>query len=257
MKTIARQTRNVRMLISTALCAWLCTGCIFAAYPVPAVTAISKPAKVLFVGNSFTYYNDSLHHHLRQLVNAGKPLGEATSVMRSMTISGARLPEHAPAYEALAASDNWDVIVLQGHSLGPISAATAQGFAEAAAAFDRYNDAHGIQTALFMTWAYEGKPEMTAPLNEQYTAVGNTLNALVVPVGLAFAAATEQEPQIVLRHGDLKHPTRAGSYLAACTFYAALYGESPVGLTYDAGLPADTAKTLQRIAEETVRKYYQ
>ena len=29
----------------------------------------SNPERVLFVGNSYLYYNDSLHNHLRRMVN--------------------------------------------------------------------------------------------------------------------------------------------------------------------------------------------
>jgi hypothetical protein len=35
-------------------------------------------------------------------------------------------------------------------------------------------------------------------------------------------------------------------------FYAALFGESPEGLAYTAGLPEEEAQFLQRIAAETV-----
>lgn len=68
--------------------------------------------------------------------------------------------------------------------------------------------------------------------------------SLVVPVGLAFERSTNEENGIVLRMEDEKHPTPAGSYLAACTFYAALFGESPLRHPYTAGLDLRTAWTL-------------
>ena len=43
----------------------------------------------------------------------------------------------------------------------------------------------------------------------------------------------------------------AGTYLAACTAYAALYRKSPVGLDYSAGLDAELATLLQAAAWET------
>jgi hypothetical protein len=55
---------------------------------------------------------------------------------------------------------------------------------------------------------------------------------------------------------DRRHPTLAGSYLAACTFYAALFAESPVGHPYTAGLSDEAALTLQKIAWQTVQRYY-
>ena len=106
-----------------------------------------------------------------------------------------------------------------------------------------------------MTWAYTGQPEMTAQLDKAYTDIGQELNAQVVPVGLAFAKVTRERQDIALRTDDARHPSLAGTYLAACTFFAALHGQSPEGLDYDAGLDAGTALYLQRVAWQTVQDY--
>ena len=59
-----------------------------------------------------------------------------------------------------------------------------------------------------------------------------------------------------LHEPDNRHPSLAGSYLAACTVLAAVYGKSPVGNRYTAGLDAKTAAFLQGVAAETVARYY-
>lgn len=52
-----------------------------------------QPLCVLFVGNSFTYYNNSLHNHYRKLVHAARgPKWQGSA--RSMTLSGGHLDEH-------------------------------------------------------------------------------------------------------------------------------------------------------------------
>jgi hypothetical protein len=107
-----------------------------------------------------------------------------------------------------------------------------------------------------MSWAYADKPEMTAALAEAYTKAGNDNDALVIPAGLAFARALQQKPGLVLHASDKRHPSLAGTYLAACTIYAALYKKSPEGLGYTAGLDADTAKFLQGVAWHTVQDYF-
>ncbi len=66
---------------------------------------------------------------------------------------------------------------------------------------------------------------------------------------------TQEEPELALRIDDRRHPSVAGTYLAACTFFAALYDRSPEGLDYDAGLGAETAAYLQRVAWQTVEDY--
>lgn len=241
-----------RILLLLALAA-VANGC--AATAPPGDDQTKRPDKVLFVGNSFTYYNNGLHRHLRHLTRASGLLTPGKFRMRIMTISGGRLPEHAGGFETMLAGDDWDVVVLQGHSLGPISEATAGPFRQAAREFAGIARARGTRPAFFMTWAYSGRPEMTALLDEAYTAIGRELDAEVVPVGLAFARVTGERPDIVLRTDDDRHPTMAGTYLAACVFFAALYGQSPEGLEYDAGLPSETAAYLQRVASETVDSY--
>jgi hypothetical protein len=51
---------------------------------------------------------------------------------------------------------------------------------------------------------------------------------------------------------DASHPSTAGTYLAACVFYAAVFRQSPDGLEFTAGLPADSAAILQKVAAQEV-----
>ena len=76
---------------------------------------------------------------------------------------------------------------------------------------------YGARPVLFMSWAYKDAPEMTAQLAEQYTIAGNANDALVIPAGLAFAKAVARRPELELYQPDKRHPTLAGTYLAACT----------------------------------------
>ena len=64
-----------------------------------------------------------------------------------------------------------------------------------------------------------------------------------------------RRPGLELYMPDKRHPSLAGTYLAACTVYASLFGKSPVGNTYAAGLPADVAAHLQQVAWETAQEY--
>lgn len=213
------------------------------------------PDKVLFIGNSFTYYNNSLHNHYRRLTFAAGLFTPENSRARIVTISGGQLPEHEGGFEHVVKGDDWDVVVMQGHSLGPISEPTAEPFRRTARKFARIARSLDVRPVFFMTWAYTGQPEMTDRLDRAYTDIGKELDAQVVPVGLAFARVTEERPDIPLRTRDARHPSLAGTYLAACSFFAALYGQSPEGLDYDAGLGEETAGYLQRIAWETVQRY--
>lgn len=219
----------------------------------PAVTSVTPPQNILFVGNSFTFYNNGLHNHLKSMMQAAN---RETGSLRAMTISGATLAEHAAALPAILESNDWDVVILQGHSMEAIDEQRVEGFRRAISDFvPRIRDS-GAYPVLFMTWSRTHLPEQIQPLNDRYTSAGNDAGALVVPVGLAFDRAATEAEDIVLRMADRRHPTIAGAYLATCAFYAALFGHTPVGLSYTAGLDDDVAGRLQVIAAETVSGYY-
>ena len=97
---------------------------------------------------------------------------------------------------------------------------------------------------------------MTEQLAEAYTTAGNANNALVIPAGLAFARARAKQPELNLYAPDKRHPSPAGTYLAASTVFAVLTGKSPVGNSYHASIDEKTASFLQEIAWETVQDYY-
>lgn len=241
-----------RLFLAAALAASPC------AFAHPEVAAIDPPKHVLFVGNSFSYFNNSLHGHVRQLVLAADPAHKKDYVFRSTTISGGYLIQHAADLAYELQSLQWDVVVLQGQSKEPMASAPkhSQRFRDAARGFDGLIKASGAKTAFFMTWAYQDKPAMTGELAQGYESIANELHDLVVPVGLAFERSLEKRPSLVLHFKDHIHPSPAGTYLAACTFYGALYGKSPVGNPYTADLDPEAARYLQGIAWDTVRAYY-
>jgi hypothetical protein len=131
--------------------------------------------------------------------------------------------------------------------------------------FDAIIKQHGARTALYWLPPH-GKPggplapaELARRLEEMTLAVGNEVGAFVIPVGLAFREAYRQRPGIKLQMDyDDYHPTFAGQYLAASVVYASLYGRSPVGNPYDyfGAIDKDTRAFVQKVADETVRKFY-
>lgn len=232
--------------------AFVATAC---AVEEPVKTAAVPPARVLFVGNSFTYYNNSLHNHYRRLVAASEIHSENPSSARILTISGGYLPEHAAGLQQRLDDEDWDIVVLQGHSRGPISDETSQDFRNSARNYARLVREDGAEPVFFMTWAYSDQPEMTVQLDKAYSDIGEELQADVVPVGLAFAAVSKERPELELRIADARHPSLAGTYLAACTFFAVLHHLSPENLSYFAGLAADDAAYLQSVAWRVVTDY--
>ena len=230
------------------------------------------PEAVLWVGNSFFYYNNSMHNHFGLLVGSAGSGARVRST--SVTISGSGLDWHD--MESLLrpgglgrysfVGDNeirfnkpgrqYDTAIMMDCSQCPVHPQLQTAFHDTVRKHSQALVRADVRPVLFMSWAYKDKPEMTAQLAEQYTLAGNANDALVIPAGLAFAKAIAKNADIELYASDKRHPSLAGSYLAACTVYATLYRKTPVGLTYTAGLNPELATLLQTAAWESVQEYF-
>lgn len=220
------------------------------------VTRVDPPESILFVGNSLTFYNNAIYTHLRKLLMAKDPATRQKIFLKSMTISGAWLADHAGGLKQMLDSRPWDVIVLQGRSREAIEPDTADEFRATLGAFAEKIRSHGAEPVLFMTWAYADRPEMTSALAETLAKLSNEMNLMVIPVGLAFSEALRAIPGVELHDPDGIHPSLTGTYLAAAVFYASLYATSPLELDYDAGLDQELARKLREVAWRTVESYY-
>jgi len=255
--------------------ALLLGACASSAPPAAGAGAPASPPKTaLWVGNSFFYYNNSMHGHVGQLLAAANP-GAKGYRATSVTISGSGINWHDMASHfkpggvasySFDANNNvvfntfdkpFDVAIMMDCSQCPIHPQLAKVFTEYAAKNSAIVRQHGAEPVFFMSWAYADKPEMTAELAAAYVKAAADNRAKVVPAGLAFAASIAKRPDLNLYVADKRHPSLAGTYLAACTVLASVYGQSPVGNKYSAGLPADVAAHLQAVAWETVQGFKQ
>lgn len=252
---------------------------LFVAQPAAAETAatVSKlatgaPNSVIFIGNSFFYYNNGINGHVNQLAKAA----DANSRLRltMVTISGSGMnwhdvdsyfrPDAIGSYSFTGSNEIvfnrpnklFDAAIVMDCSQCPIHPTLKAKFTEFAKKNVDGLRAKGAEPVFFMSWAYADKPEMTGQLADAYTAAGNEHKALVIPAGLAFARAIAKKPEINLYAADKRHPSLAGTYLAACATYASLFKQSPEGLAYTAGLDPQVASFLQAVAWETEQAYH-
>ncbi|HEX2506232.1 MAG TPA: hypothetical protein VHK22_08510 [Gaiellaceae bacterium] len=94
---------------------------------------------------------------------------------------------------------------------------------------------------------------MEARLEEGFLEQATRLGIAVAPVGPAWAEAHRSRPELELWDGDGRHPSRAGSYLAACVFAVTL-GRSDRGPSDFTGeLRPEDARYLQALAASVVR----
>jgi len=227
-----------------------------------------KPLRVLFVGNSYTFVND-LPLLVRRLASA------AHEELRFEAVSecppGSSLKQHWSSGRdaALLRDGHFDWVVLQEQSVVP-SFAPAQLETDMYPFVTRLHDAAteaGTKTLLFMTWGHE-KGDLANLRRDTYDAmqtrvvagyetIAGRLHVSIAPVGIAWRRAVQANAGAPLWAADGIHPSPAGSYLAACVFYDALYGHTPVGDSFTGGLDGADARALQEISADTMAQYRQ
>ena len=182
--------------------------------------------RILFLGNSFTFFHD-MPDMVAEILNA--------EVGRNLR-GGAYLSQHLDPADELCAithklltEEKWDYVVLQDQSQGPIT--NGEDFRRAVDALCPMIRAAGGKPILYETWAYEEGSDTLAStgmtfevmqkgLTDGYRAAAEANNALVAPVGQAFAVAR----QVAQLYGAADHcpPSAAGSRLAAETIAAVI-----------------------------------
>jgi hypothetical protein len=225
----------------------------------PALIHAQDSASVLFIGNSYTYYNDMPGLFQDLSSSLGK-----TTYIDSKVNGGATMQVHAndPVSYQKMHSSNWDYVVLQAQSQEPsfpYGQVNSQTLPYAVQLADSVHSIYDCSQAMFfMTWGREnGDPQwdsintfdkMNERLRDAYLRFAESSDGSVSPVGIAWKYVRDNHPTIGLYTGDGSHPKPTGSYLAACTFYASVFHESPVGSTFLGGLDAPTAAILQNAA---------
>jgi hypothetical protein len=271
------QVRHASHILCVLLCAVLLgvcmTGLLWAQTKPKLLDAgVENPASAIYIGNSFFYYNNSLHGHVGLLIRAADAGNNFRSA--SVTISGSGFDWHdvnsyfrpnAVSSYSFDSKNNivfnkleklFDVAIMMDCSQCPIHPQLKTVFRDYARKHSDTVRKHGAKPVFFMSWAYADSPEMTAQLAEAYTEAANDNDVFVIPAGLAFARSIAQRPDLNLYVADKRHPSLMGTYLSACTVYASLFKKSPVGLKYTAGLDEATATFLQTMAWETVQDYF-
>ncbi|MFI5225123.1 MAG: hypothetical protein ACHQ3P_00445 [Candidatus Limnocylindrales bacterium] len=211
--------------------------------------------RVLFIGNSYTYVNDLPGTFSHLAASGGRRV--ATD---SVAVGGATLADALDSADRRQrmASARWGFVVLQEQSQIPASPQLRQqDMFPAARTLAGLVEAAGAEPVLFETWAHrDGWPEagissyglMQAQVDDAYDTLSRELGVPEAPVGSAWSIVRGQDPGLALWVDDGVHPTPAGTYLAACVFYATIFHADPRGLSFTDGLAAEDAHLLQETA---------
>ena len=209
--------------------------------------------RVLFLGNSFTYFHDLP-------VMAARLTGWDTD---SVTRGGAYLhqfldpkDELNARMEAALEKGPWDYVVLQEQSFNAVG--NPEDFLKSVKGLCEKIRALGAAPVLYCSWAYkEGGPflqeaglsyqQMMEGLLASYTRAAQENQALIAPVGPAFAQLQKDYP---LYDPDTLHPSLYGSFLAACVICQTISPKVSFSSWIPEGMEQAAADTFQRKAKE-------
>jgi hypothetical protein len=217
--------------------------------------------KVLFVGNSLTFYNKMPNMFRRLAREAGKKV-----YVEDASEPAASLEDHTHFESTLRKIHkyNWDYVILQGNgTLMAFPSTQLQLYPRYQALKEFILQGYPLsEVVLFLDWSPdEGIPttegqltfsEFQQLLHDGTRDLASQFGFMIAPIGWGWKQVYEERPDLNLIGWDTVHPSNAGSYLQACIYFATIFQESPVGLNYRQEVTAPNARYLQEVAAEVV-----
>ncbi|MFP5378675.1 MAG: hypothetical protein ACLGHP_02790 [Vicinamibacteria bacterium] len=180
--------------------------------------------RILFVGNSLTYFND-----LPLMVQSMPCAPGRTLHVDAATMPDAAIADHMSRGDARRKlNERWDFVVMQQ---GPSSLAESRRelLRGAGRLADRARRA-GATPALYMVWPSRQREADFDRVSESYRLAAAHVKGLLLPAGDAWREAWKIDPEIALYGPDGFHPSLMGSYLAALVICSRLGGAPPDAL---------------------------
>lgn len=232
---------------------------------------------ILFLGNSLMYYNDMPLIFANLAKAAGKKVNVKSVTKGSATISdfaNERTEVGAQAIPLLK-NNKWDIVIVEpSRRINPYENTVKEAELESAKKIQELARAAGGDILLYSVWGNNNgtvvEYKAVSPINmtevashamgrKPHTAFMHSVSEEFAPAlggvkvaraGYAFENFIAAHPGVNLYDPDERHPSLAGSYLAACVFYNTIYGESVKDISFTSGLAS--APELKAIADATM-----
>jgi len=222
---------------------------------------------VLFIGNSLTFSNNMPFKFKEIAESFGRKVYVDTLVKRGMNLN--YHSNQKRTYKKIK-SRKWDFIVIQGQSTEfakPADVINVNSKPYAKILMDSIRKNSGCTKILFYeTWGYKNGIDslplisnynlMQSVIEREYLRLADVFSTGVVPVGAVWRRIRDKHPAINLYHEDLYHPSKEGSYLAACAFYTSIFRVSAVNNTSKSTLPKDVRYGIELISAQVILGHF-
>ena len=230
-------------------------------------TTLSAQERVLFIGNSYTAANS-----LPTMVATLASSANQSLICSQQTLGGATFYQHAQSnatYTKLA-SQSWDYVVLQAQSQEPSFPFGQFQWQTLPYAIELVDSIRSLapcaQPVFFRTWGRENGDQancaafpplctyegMDSMLHRHYSLMADTTDAYLSPVGSVWKHIRDTDSTINLYTSDGSHPSLAGTYAAACTFFTMITRMDPNSITDDQNLNPGVAAAIRQAAKDVV-----
>jgi len=225
------------------------------------LTTFAQTAEnVFFLGNSLTYYND-MPHVFGQISN---DKGRNVNV-KMYAPGGTGFVNHVndnALYDSIR-NNQFDIVIMQpgtsesGGASYTVNVTAQRGLVimdsikkySPCAKFFLYEISNGVISANDYPTYFTTQTR----IKDSLSLLSELMQVPLIPAGECFRNHYEATPDLLLHnsYGDV-HPNLNGSYLVACSAFAAIYRDSVEGTTVNAGIAQQTAEYLQGIADDIV-----
>ena len=192
---------------------------------------------ILFVGNSYTYYNDMPNAIFAKIAReAGIDVSVTAVTKGGYYLSKFADPENEEGMRLreTVKGQSYDCVILQDQSLNPVKNESA--FIESVGKMKELLSPNAHRFVLYATWGRkEGSPQlselgldtegMTRALAEAYRKAGELFGMDVAYVGDEFLRYRAEHPDEDLYNPDLSHPSELGSSVAAMTIFSTVFNK--------------------------------
>tara|TARA_B100000941_G_scaffold261500_1_gene213676 strand:+ start:159 stop:941 length:783 start_codon:yes stop_codon:yes gene_type:complete len=187
--------------------------------------------KILFIGNSFTFYWNLPSQVERMSIERGLNWDVKHFTLPSATL---KTLWNDPNLKSILESETFDHVIIQEHSTNILTNANGNSgfyFGQITSLIPDSTQIH-----FFSTWMYPSMEQFNIsneeyPIERSIKQIIEDTTAKIIPVGRAFKLFQTKYPQFNLLMEDDKHPNPNGSYLASCVIFSHLSAESSLNLS--------------------------
>ena len=187
--------------------------------------------RILFIGNSFTFYWNLPSLVEKMSIERGLNWDITHFTVPSATL---KILWNNPDLKSILESETFDHVIIQEHSTNILTNANGNSefyFGQITSLIPDSTQIH-----FFSTWMYPSMEQYNInneeyPIEETIKQIIEGTTTKIIPIGRAFKLFQSKYPQFNLLMEDDKHPNPNGSYLASCVIFSHLSAESSLNLS--------------------------